>query len=58
MYLSDIMLYSELDVKANKAGDLLIIHCPTSWTTYQMKTNGAAEWSRLINDTMLEHFFE
>ena len=58
MYLSDIMLFSELEVKANKAGDMLTIYCPISMITYQLKTNEAAEWSRLINESMMEHFFE
>lgn len=52
-YLSDIMLFSDLEVTTNKSKDVLTIHCPTSLFTYQLRTDDAEKWHTLINDAIL-----
>jgi len=34
MYLSDIILFSDLKVTTNRNKDVLLIHCPNSLFTY------------------------
>ena len=58
IYLSDIILFSDLKLTVNKSGDMFSIHCPTSQLTYNLKTNDAAAWVRRINEAILEKNFE
>ena len=44
MYLSDIILYSDLKVTKVKNKDMLQIYCPNSSFTYQLRTNDAQTW--------------
>ncbi len=56
MYLSDIMLFSDLKVTV-KNEDMLTIHCPTSQLTYLLRTNDAKLWQKHINAAILSKDF-
>lgn len=56
MYLSDIMLFSDLKVTV-KNEDMLTIHCPTSQLTYLLRTCDAKQWQEHINAAILSKDF-
>ena len=58
MYLSDIILYKQLKVSMNRGKDTLIIQCPISQFTYQLKTNDAELWHKNIQQAILEKEFD
>ena len=56
MYLSDILLFRDIKLKIRQ--DVLVIICPISQFTYQLRTDDAKTWYDKISEAIMEKEIE